>query len=213
MNQRKLAHGLAAGWLLCTAASATALGIASHDGEITGWCEDDAEVGLSDIQFLLSQWGPCAESGPCDADLNGNGYVAEGDLAILIAHWGPCELPGDINGDGEQNLEDLMKAGADDGLNCRADLDFNGTVDAGDLALAELEWTRGYESPDEHPGVPLVDGDADLSIVDVLAVADDLGLDCRSDVNHDGEVDTADLICVCLYLGYEESDCDFESGT
>lgn len=46
---------------------------------------------------------------PCPGDLNGDGNVAVGDLLILLSDWGPC--PGcasDLNGDGVVNVADML---------------------------------------------------------------------------------------------------------
>ncbi|MEM9467818.1 MAG: hypothetical protein AAGA90_20765 [Actinomycetota bacterium] len=185
-----------------------ALGIAYHDGEIGGWCEGDNEVNGTDVQRLLDEWGPCADPDDCPADLNGSGAVGEVDLAILLAHWGPCHVQGDTDGDDSLGLGDLQKVVMDAGLVCRGDLDYNGHIDGRDYALAEREWTRVGDSEDEHPGVPEVDGSPTLGITDMLQVLDDLGTDCRSDVNQDGIVNGLDAACVCIYLGYSEEDCD-----
>jgi hypothetical protein len=42
-------------------------------------------------------------------DINGDGEVNVEDLLLLLAAWGPCEgCPEDINGDGVVNVEDLL---------------------------------------------------------------------------------------------------------
>jgi len=45
------------------------------------------EVGLVDLLWLLSFWGPCAN---CDADLDHDGNVGFGDLLTVLVGWGPC---------------------------------------------------------------------------------------------------------------------------
>jgi uncharacterized membrane protein len=46
----------------------------------------DGTVGTSDLQSLLSAWGPCA-SPECPEDLDRNGTVNGHDLAFLLSSW------------------------------------------------------------------------------------------------------------------------------
>jgi hypothetical protein len=43
-------------------------------------------------------------------DLNGDGVVDVNDLLIIIADWGPCsgECPADLNGDGVVSVGDIL---------------------------------------------------------------------------------------------------------
>jgi len=53
----------------------------------------DGAVGSADLAILLSNWGPCPQSGVCAADLDRDGHVGSSDLANLLSQWGP--LPDD----------------------------------------------------------------------------------------------------------------------
>jgi hypothetical protein len=48
----------------------------------------DGAVGTSDLQLLLSMWGPCATR-TCAEDLDQSGTVNGFDLAMLLAEWSP----------------------------------------------------------------------------------------------------------------------------
>lgn len=52
--------------------------------DLDGNCESDG----GDIGLLLAAWGPCAKSGQCSADFNGDREVNQIDLAIMLALWG-----------------------------------------------------------------------------------------------------------------------------
>jgi plastocyanin len=56
--------------------------------DLVGDLNSDGIVNVSDLLILLSNWGACAELGPCPADLNGDGVVNVSDLLILLANWG-----------------------------------------------------------------------------------------------------------------------------
>ena len=45
-------------------------------------------VGLSDLLFLLENWGPCDNCDDCPADLDADCTVGLSDLLILLANWG-----------------------------------------------------------------------------------------------------------------------------
>jgi hypothetical protein len=47
--------------------------------------------------------------GSCEGDINGDGNVGVGDILVTIEQWGPCSnCDADINGDGEVNVIDLL---------------------------------------------------------------------------------------------------------
>jgi len=46
---------------------------------------------------------------PCPGDINGDGFVNINDLLVLLGSWGPCEgCPADLNGDGVVNIHDFL---------------------------------------------------------------------------------------------------------
>jgi hypothetical protein len=45
---------------------------------------------------------------PCDADINGDGYVNVNDLLIVIGYWGTTDSPADVNEDGIVDVSDLL---------------------------------------------------------------------------------------------------------
>ena len=48
-------------------------------------------------------------SGPCPADLNGDGKVNIDDLFLVLGAWGVCDdCPEDLNDDGKVNIDDLF---------------------------------------------------------------------------------------------------------
>ena len=55
---------------------------------IPGDIDGDGIVGVSDLLFLLGNWGPCADCNDCPADLDGDCSVGVADFLILLANWG-----------------------------------------------------------------------------------------------------------------------------
>ncbi len=56
----------------------------------SGDLDDDGDVGVKDLLFLLGTWGPCQKKGDCPADFDDSGDVGVKDLLILLGNWGPC---------------------------------------------------------------------------------------------------------------------------
>lgn len=50
----------------------------------------DGVVQVSDLLYVINQWGPCAAGQPCCADIIPNGVVDVSDLLAVINQWGPC---------------------------------------------------------------------------------------------------------------------------
>jgi len=56
----------------------------------------DGAVNRKDLKFLLADWGPCPQDGPCPSDFvssdtfnpPGDGKVDGADLAVLLGNWG-----------------------------------------------------------------------------------------------------------------------------
>ena len=53
-----------------------------------GDLDGDCTVGVLDLLFLLTSWGPCDSCDDCRADLNGDCVVGVVDLLILLGNWG-----------------------------------------------------------------------------------------------------------------------------
>ncbi len=53
-----------------------------------GDLNNDCQVGVADLLFLLSNWGPCDNCSNCPADFDNNCVVGVADLLILLANWG-----------------------------------------------------------------------------------------------------------------------------
>lgn len=62
-------------------------GGAHVEPSIPGDFNGDGVVDVSDLFFLLSQWGDCADPNDCPADLNGDGTVDDADLQVLLNNW------------------------------------------------------------------------------------------------------------------------------
>ena len=50
----------------------------------------------------------CDDTNPCPGDADGNGNVDTNDLLMVIADWGLDGGPADVNGDGTVNTEDIL---------------------------------------------------------------------------------------------------------
>ncbi|MCP3960444.1 MAG: hypothetical protein GY719_21580 [bacterium] len=113
-------------------------------------------VGRGDVRMVLANWGDCPVDGDidgdgdadeddmnavledlgrdCRTDLDRNGLVGGTDLAIAEAVWGPHDDPHlgtDLDGDG-LSIAELMAVFNAIGTSCRADFNYDGTVDFGD---------------------------------------------------------------------------------
>ena len=53
--------------------------------------DDDCNVGVKDLLFLLGTWGPCPKKGDCPADFDEDGSVGVKDLLTLLGAWGTSE--------------------------------------------------------------------------------------------------------------------------
>ncbi len=59
-------------------------------GECPWDLDDNGNVGVKDLLFLLGAWGPCPLKGDCPADFDDSDNVGVKDLLILLGAWGPC---------------------------------------------------------------------------------------------------------------------------
>jgi hypothetical protein len=100
--------------------------------------------------YTLDRWGDYAGLAVDPAD--GQTFWAHHEFAVgsswrtWIAATDPgFEVPGDVNGDGDVDADDLVEVilawGPCPPPPCPADLDDNGVVDADDLVLVILNWT------------------------------------------------------------------------
>ena len=61
------------------------------------------------ITNKIAKWSVCVDPAPCPGDTNGDGVVDFDDLGAVLADFGNSgpDLPGDLNGDGVVNFDDL----------------------------------------------------------------------------------------------------------
>ena len=166
----------------------------------------DGAVDQQDIAVILDHFHEeCDQTEGCPYDLNHNHLIGESDATALLGHWGDCPVPGDVTGDGIADAEDSAAVLDALGRDCRTNLDLRGLVTDNDFALASYAW-RGGEG--QFPRID-VDGDGFQSILDLILVNDNLGLDCRPDLDYNGEVDCYDYLDVCYFTGEScsPSDC------
>ena len=52
--------------------------------------DNNGEVDVKDLLFLLGAWGPCPPKGDCPADFDNSDDVDVKDLLFLLGAWGPC---------------------------------------------------------------------------------------------------------------------------
>ena len=126
---------------LVAGANYTALGVLSLDG---GDTDNDGDVDINDVTFLIGQFGGSALPGGCpwdgvtrDSDFSNNGVVGSEDYVFLTANWltsssCPCTLPF-----GKFRPRLLASRPANDALAISADLNKDGKVDVLDVELLE----------------------------------------------------------------------------
>ncbi len=166
----------------------------------------DGVVDQLDIVVLLDHFHEvCPENDWCTYDLNHNHRIGESDIRMLLGHWGECLVPGDVTGDGVADEADSLAVLGALGRDCRTNLDLRGLVTENDFALAGDAW-RGGEG--QFPRID-VDGDEFQSILDLILVYEDVGVDCHLDINYSGTVDCDDYLDVCFFTGEScsPSDC------
>jgi hypothetical protein len=176
------------------------IGDLATDGKVD---EDDVQVlldcfdGECSLSFDDIEVGKeCSDSLGCPADLNNNHLVGEGDLRVLLGHWGACQEPGDVDDDGDADLDDVMEVLDQQGLDCRADLDREGRVGGNDIAIAEAAWFGG----DGAFARADVDGSGTLGILDLLKVIESMGQGCRADIDGNGTVECQDFDYACGFV-------------
>ncbi len=58
-------------------------------GQFGADLDGDGQVGITDLLFLLSAWGPCPDPpDPCPGDIDGDGLAGITDFLIVLADWG-----------------------------------------------------------------------------------------------------------------------------
>lgn len=66
-------------------------------------------VGLGSLLALEAQLVTRGDAEQTPGDVNGDGYVNVDDLLVVISQWGPCPgCSGDLNGDGVVGVDDLL---------------------------------------------------------------------------------------------------------
>ncbi|MCA9290134.1 MAG: hypothetical protein KDA25_03335 [Phycisphaerales bacterium] len=171
-----LAHGFA--WMNVDGIGTFAIGVAICPADCWPGAGDGV-VDAGDLQFVLSNWGEVGAYLPCDLDLDG--IVGPVDLMLVLANWGAC-TDGDDGDAGGSDPPPIDSEGWGECTHepCHGDLDGNGTVDPGDLAILFAFWSE----PHPEPG-PSHDGEAGSR-------TDGVGL-AIADLDGDGRVDRADL--------------------
>jgi len=112
-----------------------------------GDTDDDGDVDIHDVTWLIAQFGGLAASGGCaydgttrDADFSNNGAVGSEDYSFLVANWLTtssclsCPMPLTWT-PGEPGFE--VSVVVHDAVTAAADLDRNGLVDHRDVKLYE----------------------------------------------------------------------------
>jgi len=113
------------------------------DGKDTSDFNGNGNVGIKDLQMLLTSWGGCDNNEDCQTDLNGDGRVDRRDLRILLALWGSdgsfAPLKADVNKDGFVNTTDrdllLDMFGPCSATDCQGDINGDQVVDGDDLRI------------------------------------------------------------------------------
>lgn len=167
------------GLLLLAPGAATAL-------HCPGDVDDDFNVGVDDLLFLLACWGPVTDPACADADFDGDGLVGCFDDEYLRGNWGPCDCPGDLNGDGAVDELDRQVLLGNFGNDCRFDVDEDTAVGDNDVDACNCVWGTASAVCD-------FDGDGIVDVNDLLALLAAIPTDCRGDLDHDGDVDRDDL--------------------
>lgn len=214
--RRKTSHVFVLPLLLMAATSVEGQRI-----ELEIYCPVDVDmvhngvIGAAELLVIADLYGECGAGG-CLGDITGAyapwdpGYVGENDLSIVVGHLGPCPCKGDVNGDGVITVDNDMEPSDLDlvvaafGRDCRPDVNQNKWVDPLDLYIVQSTLAG---SPDADRLRADVNDDEVVDERDADGVRFALGLDCRPDVDHDGEVDEDDETRL-LELYKENPYCD-----
>ncbi|MGA9349930.1 MAG: DPP IV N-terminal domain-containing protein [Anaerolineae bacterium] len=103
-----------------------------------------------------------------------------GNLDIWVVD-APCLLPGDLDGDGDVDIADVMAVAADwrnPDFAPAHDLDGDGDVDVADIMLVASLWRTAVGDPGYDPAYDL-DDDGDIDVVDIMIVAVHWGETCE----------------------------------
>ncbi len=185
------------------------------DGDLDG----DRQVGPADLAILLGGYGYCRS---CPEDLDGDRRVDDRDLDILVANWGHCAVEpnrstaalaprNEIEADYSDGI--VEEPEAPDGIeSCSADLDEDGEVGPGDLAivLAGFGYCRNCAED--------LNGDRRVDEIDVDVLMESWGICpssfseirdfCEGDFDEDGDVGSADLAMLLGRYGQRDRTVD-----
>jgi hypothetical protein len=148
----------------------------------------DTTVDAIDLAVLLGAWGP-GDCAPVSCDFDGDGSIGCYDLEYLLGNYGSCPSFGDVDGSGgEADCEDVwaIEDAAEQGRDCRADLNRNGVIDSGDVDALNCLW--GPTSS----GLGDLNGDGVVGSADLAILLGTPNRDCRADLNRDGCVNWSD---------------------
>ncbi len=188
------------------------------DGDLDG----DRQVGPADLAILLGGYGYCRS---CPEDLDGDRTVDDRDLHILIANWGQCEVDsvtepardlqmarGNVI---EARYSDVIvqKPKASKGSkSCPADLDEDGEVGPGDLAIVLGSYGYCRNCAED------LNGDRSVDEIDVDVLMESWGICpsspsnirdfCEGDFDEDGDVGSADMAILLGKYGQRDRTVD-----
>ena len=76
---------------VATSAGSYTIQVTTQECAAVADLNDDCNVGVKDLLFLLGTWGPCPKKGDCPADFDEDGSVGVKDLLALLGDWGTSE--------------------------------------------------------------------------------------------------------------------------
>lgn len=176
-------------------AAVIAVPAAAIDPDCTADIFPNGRVDAFDILVVSGSMGPCGSF--CPGDVNGNGYVGALDLARVVANVGDCPCIGDTEPDGDVDADDADVSSVL--FTWCPDLDGNGRVDEVD----ELIVLASFDTDPDLDAVAAADinGDGVVNIDDYDIVHDELGKNCRMDVDFNLEIEVVDAAVIAGLIG------------